>query len=88
MRQLWIERKQTISRTTYGAFPPSHFSNKLADKLAQKVASQTNVTHFCLVLSVRSLLQTKLVCYKLTMATLRASLSSSLLQKCDGGNAP
>jgi hypothetical protein len=34
------------------------------------------------------LLQTKLVCYKLTKATLRASLSSSLLQKCDGGNAP
>jgi hypothetical protein len=33
-------------------------------------------------------LQTKLVCYKLTKATLRASLSSSLLQKCDGGNAP
>jgi hypothetical protein len=32
-----------------GAFPPSHFCNKLADKLAQKVASQTNVTHFCLV---------------------------------------
>jgi hypothetical protein len=25
---------------------------------------------------------------KLTEATLRASLSSSLLQKCDGGNAP
>jgi hypothetical protein len=39
-------------------------------------------------LSVRSLLQTKLVCYKLTKATLRASLSSSLLEKCDGGNAP
>jgi hypothetical protein len=34
---------------TKGAFPPSHFSNKLADKLAYKVASQTNVTHFCLV---------------------------------------
>jgi hypothetical protein len=33
-------------------------------------------------------LQTKLVCYKLTKATSRASLSSSLLQKCDGGNAP
>jgi hypothetical protein len=32
--------------------------------------------------------QTRLVCYKLTKATLRASLSSSLLQKCDGGNAP
>jgi hypothetical protein len=29
-----------------------------------------------------------LVCYKLTNTTLRASLSSSLLQKCDGGNAP
>jgi hypothetical protein len=39
-------------------------------------------------LSVRSLLQTKLVAYKLTKATLRASLLSSLLQKCDGGNAP
>jgi hypothetical protein len=34
------------------------------------------------------LLQTKFACYKLTKATLRASLSSSLLQKCDGGNAP
>jgi hypothetical protein len=34
------------------------------------------------------LLQTKLICYKLTKATLQASLSSSLLQKCDGGNAP
>jgi hypothetical protein len=32
-----------------GAFQHSHFSNKLDDKLAQKVASQTNVTHFCLV---------------------------------------
>jgi hypothetical protein len=32
-----------------GAFPPSDFSNKLDDKLAHKVASQTNVTHFCLV---------------------------------------
>jgi hypothetical protein len=31
------------------AFPPSRFSNKLDDKLAHKVASQTNVTHFCLV---------------------------------------
>jgi hypothetical protein len=29
-----------------------------------------------------------LVCYKLTKATVRASFSSSLLQKCDGGNAP
>jgi hypothetical protein len=33
-------------------------------------------------------LQTKLVYYKLTKASLRVSLSSSLLQKCDGGNAP
>jgi hypothetical protein len=32
-----------------GAFTPSHFPNKLDDKLAHKVASQTNVTHFCLV---------------------------------------
>jgi hypothetical protein len=32
-----------------GAFPPSHFSNKLDDKLAHKVALQTNVTHFCLI---------------------------------------
>jgi hypothetical protein len=31
-----------------GAFPPSHFSNKLDDILAHKVASQTNVTPFCL----------------------------------------
>jgi hypothetical protein len=31
------------------AFPPSHLSSKLADKLALKVASQTNVTHLCLV---------------------------------------
>jgi hypothetical protein len=29
-----------------------------------------------------------LVCRKLIEAALRASLSSSLLQKCDGGNAP
>jgi hypothetical protein len=34
---------------TKGAFSPSHFSNKLDDKLAHKVALQTNVTHFCLV---------------------------------------
>jgi hypothetical protein len=33
-------------------------------------------------------LQTKLDCFKLTKATLRASLSSSLLLKFDGGNAP
>jgi hypothetical protein len=32
-----------------GPFPPSHFSNKHDDKLAHKVALQTNVTHFCLV---------------------------------------
>jgi hypothetical protein len=32
-----------------GAFPRSHFSNKLDDKLAHKVPEQTNVTHFCLV---------------------------------------
>jgi hypothetical protein len=32
-----------------GAFPLSHFSNKHADKLAHKVALQTNVTHLCLV---------------------------------------
>jgi hypothetical protein len=31
------------------AFPPSRFSNKLDDKLAHKVALQTNVTLFCLV---------------------------------------
>jgi hypothetical protein len=41
--------KKIWAINTKGAFPPSHFSNKLADKLAQKVASQTNVTHFCLV---------------------------------------
>jgi hypothetical protein len=35
--------------TDKGAFPPSHFSNKLDDKLAHKVALQKNVTHFCLV---------------------------------------
>jgi hypothetical protein len=29
-----------------------------------------------------------LVCYKLTKAILQASLSSSLLQKCDEGTAP
>jgi hypothetical protein len=40
-----------------GAFPPSHFSNKLADKLAHKVASQTNVRHLCLVCQSE-------VCYK------------------------
>jgi hypothetical protein len=34
-----------------GAFPPSHFSNKLDDKLAHKVTSQKNVTHFCLLVS-------------------------------------
>jgi hypothetical protein len=33
-------------------------------------------------------LQSKLACFKLTKATLQASLTSSLLQKCDGGNAP
>jgi hypothetical protein len=71
-----------------GAFPPSHFSYKLADKRAHIVASQFYKCHtFVSCLSVRSLLQTKLVCYKLTKATLNASLSSSLLQKCDGGNA-
>jgi hypothetical protein len=32
-----------------GAFPPSHFCNKLDDKLAYKVAPQTNFLHFCLV---------------------------------------
>jgi hypothetical protein len=40
-----------------GAFPPSHFSNKLADKLAHKVPSQTNVTHLCPVCQSE-------VCYK------------------------
>jgi hypothetical protein len=30
-----------------GAFPPSHFGNKLADRLTHKVSSQTNVAHFC-----------------------------------------
>jgi hypothetical protein len=43
---------------------------------------------FCLVCqSEVCLLQPKLVSYKLTKATLRASLSASLLQKCDGVNA-
>jgi hypothetical protein len=38
-----------VLHSSKGAFPPSHFSNKLDDKLAHKVALQTNVTHFCLV---------------------------------------
>jgi hypothetical protein len=66
----------------------SHFSNKLDDKLAHKVASQINVTHFCLVCQSEVCCKPKLVCYKPTKVTLRASLSSSLMQKCDGGNAP
>jgi hypothetical protein len=49
----------------------------------------TNKCHtFLSCLLVRSLLHTKLVCYKIPKATLLTSLSSSLLQKCDGGNAP
>jgi hypothetical protein len=42
-------RKQQRSRyreKAEGAFPPSYFCNKLDDKLAYKVALQTNVTHF------------------------------------------
>jgi hypothetical protein len=39
----------SCSHECKGAFPPSHFSDKLDDKLAHKVASQTNVTLFCLV---------------------------------------
>jgi hypothetical protein len=71
-----------------GAFPLSHFFNKLAGKLNHKVASV-------------SLQQTNLVCYKLLTdkhvkkcatfvceSALCVSLSASLLQKCDGGNAP
>jgi hypothetical protein len=45
LRYLWC----TVPTLSKGAFPPSHFSNKLDDKLAHQVASQTNVTHLCLV---------------------------------------
>jgi hypothetical protein len=62
-RRVIDTRRGAVSKTelqalkTKGAFPPSHFSNKLADKLAHKVASQTNVRHLCLVFQSE-------VCYK------------------------
>jgi hypothetical protein len=73
---------------TKGAFPPSHLSNTFADKLAYKVTSQTNFTHFCLVCQSEVCCKPNWFATNLTEATLRASLSASLLQKCDGGNAP
>jgi hypothetical protein len=54
-----------------GAFPPSHFSYKLDDKLAHKVTLQTNVTHFCLVGQSE-------VCYKPNWFA-----TNSLRQRCE-----
>jgi hypothetical protein len=46
------------------------------------------MSDICVLFVSQKFVQTTLVCYKLTQATLRARLSSSLLQKCDGGNGP
>jgi hypothetical protein len=58
---LWLSPPRSFPRVgtafAKGAFPPSQFSNKLVDKLAHKIASQTNVTHLCLVCQSE-------VCYK------------------------
>jgi hypothetical protein len=63
-------KKDPMVRTK-GAFPPSHFSNKLADKLAYNVTSQTNVTYFCLVC------QSEVCCKPNWFAT------NSLRQRCE-----
>jgi hypothetical protein len=48
-QELEKNTSDVFERTAKGASPPSHFSNKLDDKLAHKVDIQTNMTHFCLV---------------------------------------
>jgi hypothetical protein len=64
------------SAISKGAFPPSHFFNKLDDKLAHKVALQTNVTHFCLVC------QSEVCCKSNWFATLKQLCEQVCRQVC------
>jgi hypothetical protein len=78
----------TCVRTLKVRFHHHIFPTNLMTNSLTKTPHNKNVTHFCLVCQSEVSCKPKLVCYKLTKATLRASLSSSLLQKYDGGNAP
>jgi hypothetical protein len=63
-------------------FPTNLTTNSLTKSPHKQMA------HIFVLFVSQKFVANKLVRYKLTQATLQASLSSSLLHTCDGGNAP